>query len=393
MIKRRGNHEGSIHKREDGTWRVQLRLEGRRLSFTAKTRQDCQAWLKLTISQIDSGMTYQGANMKLGDYLELWLNTVRENRRPKTFIQYNSNIKRYILPIFGNTRLRDLQPIRIEKYLTNKQTEGVGDRTVQILYSILHAALASAVRKGMIGRNPMDAVDKPKVRNPKKIIVLETEEVQQLLIAAEGTPIAALIHLTIATGLREGEVLGLWWSDIDWQKSRLKVQRQVQRVPGQGLVFSSPKTDAGTRVIALGQATLDKLAEHQKQQEAQKVLAGEQWKEMGMVFTSSVGTPIDPRRLLSDFKALLSDAGLPPMRFHDLRHTSITLLLNEVGVPIKEVQRRAGHTRPSTTMDIYGGEATSKWDDVAAQSLDDLITPTKLEWHRNGTEEKSLPYK
>ncbi|MCL4559004.1 MAG: site-specific integrase [Chloroflexi bacterium] len=175
------------------------------------------------------------------------------------------------------------------------------------------------------------------------------------------------------------------WSDIDWQRSRLKVQRQIQRVPGQGLVFSPPKTEAGSRVIALGRDTIDTLIEHQQNLKGRQIMAGNHWQEMNLIFPSSVGTPIDPRNLLERFKRILQSAGLPPMRFHDLRHTSITLMLNEIGVPIKEAQRRAGHTRPSTTIDIYGGEPTSKLDELVAQGLDDLITPIKAEWHRNGT--------
>ncbi|MCL4559003.1 MAG: hypothetical protein M1281_00095 [Chloroflexi bacterium] len=207
MAKRRGNREGSIQKREDGTWRVQLRLEHKRLSYTAKTRQECQDWLKRTINQIDNGMTYQGANMLLGDYLEIWLKTIKENRRPKTYIQYRSNIVRYILPPFGKVKLRDLHPIRIEKFLTSQQEHGVGDRTVQIIYSILHAAMASAARKGIIGRNPLDAVEKPRVKNPREIVVMDPEQVRQFLITAECTPDKALFHLTLTTGMREGEIL------------------------------------------------------------------------------------------------------------------------------------------------------------------------------------------
>ncbi|MEM5775335.1 MAG: tyrosine-type recombinase/integrase, partial [Anaerolineaceae bacterium] len=134
--------------------------------------------------------------------------------------------------------------------------------------------------------------------------------------------------------------------------------------------------------------TLRKLADHRNHQAHDRIIAGNRWRDMDLVFTSQIGTPVDPRNLQNDFKKLLKHAGLPNMRFHDLRHTSITLVLNEVKAPIKEAQRRAGHTRPSTTMDIYGGEASSKLDQIVAQGLDDLITPIEVELHRNCTEEK-----
>jgi integrase len=286
-----------------------------------------------------------------------------------------------------------LQPVQIEKYLTQKKMDGVGDRTCQLVYSCMHTALNSAVRKGLIGRNPLDAVEKPKVRNPKPKITLEPEQIQQLLIAAEGERNATLYQVAIVTGLREGELLGLKWSDLDWEKRRLKIQRQVNRVPHEGLVFSVPKTQSGIRAITIGDLTLQKLRDHRTNQAIEKTKAGDRWQESDLIFPTVIGTPSDPHNLLKDFKALLQKAGLPVMRFHDLRHTSITLVLNEIGAPVKEAQQRAGHASPSTTINIYGGQATSKMDDMVAKSLDELITPVKIELHRNCTEEKSLPYR
>ena len=149
----------------------------------------------------------------------------------------------------------------------------------------------------------------------------------------------------------------------------------MQHVPGQGLVIAPPKTEAGNRIIALGPSTLGKLSEHCVKQAQIILVAGSGWRENDLVLPSSIGTPYDPRNLLKDFKIVLGRVGLPDMRIHDLRHSSITLLLNEVGAPIKEAQHRAGHTRPSTTMDIYGGEVSSKLDSAMAEGLDELITP------------------
>jgi integrase len=390
MAKRRGNNEGSILQRPNGTWRVQVLVEGKRLSYSAKTRQECQAWLKQTISQIDGGLSFNGATMQFGDYIQGWLKNVKENRRPTTFIQYSIIINRYILPAFGSLRLKDLAPMRIEAYLTARQAEGLGDRTCQLIHAVMHVILASALRKGLIGRNPMDAVEKPRVARPKKKITLATEQVQQLLIAAAETKEEAVYQVELATGLREGELSGLKWSDVNWNRGYLKIQRQVQRIAHQGLIFSPPKTETGNRNLALGRQTLVKLQEHRQRQEQQKLVAGDRWQDNDLIFPTIIGTPKDPHNLLKSFKRLLVQAGLPQMRFHDLRHTSITLLLNEVGVPIKEAQRRAGHASPSTTINIYGGETTSKMDEIAAQSLDDLITPMAIELHPNCTKEESL---
>jgi integrase len=387
MPKRRGNQEGSIHQREDGRWRAQITLEGRRLSFSAKTRKECADWVKKTQGQIDGGLSYAGASMKFNTFIGIYLTHVKENRRTKTHIQYQDIADRFILPEFGEILLRDLQPLRIENYLNSLRKNGTGDRTTQLVYGIMHAALASALKKGLIGRNPLDAVEKPKVRSPRRKVIMDSTQVQQFLVAAESSRFPALYHLAIATGMREGELLGLRWLDIDWRKNCLKVQQQVQRVPGVGLVFTSPKTEAGIRTIALGQKTIQKLIDHRNRQQEDRLIYGKNWQDSGLVFTSTKGTAIDPQNLIKDFKKTLQAAGLPDMRFHDLRHTSITLLLNEVGAPVKEAQRRAGHTRPSTTMDIYGGEVTSKMDEVVAQGLDDLISPIPVDMAKS--EEKA----
>lgn len=383
MARRRGNNEGSITQRPNGSWRAQVRVDGKRLSYGAETRKMCQEWLKKMIGQVDSGLSLTGALMKFSEFIELWLDTVKENRRPTTYIQYRIIINRYILPAFGDLRLKDLEPMKIEAYLTAKRKSGLGGRTCQMIYAIMHVILASAVRKGLLGHSPMNAVEKPRVANPKRKVTLTAEQVQQLLIAASESGDEVLYQVELSTGLREGELSGLKWSDINWGRATIRIQRQVQRITGQGLVFSPPKTETGNRVLALGKQTLAKLHEHREQQAQAKMLAGERWQDFDLIFPTVIGTPKDPHNLLKDFKRLLAKAGLPDMRFHDLRHTSITLLLNEVGVPIKEAQRRAGHASPSTTINIYGGETTSKMDEIAAQNLDDLITPVAVQLGSN----------
>lgn len=202
----------------------------------------------------------------------------------------------------------------------------------------------------------------------------------------------ALVGGDDGTGLREGEIPGLKWSDLDRQRGWLQVQRQIQRIDGQGLVFSEPKTQFGNRVIALGPVTLEKLRDQQQRLELEKAIAGSRWQENDLVFPTVIGTPLDPHNLLKEFKQLLKQAGLPLMRFHDLRHTSVTLVLNELGAPVREAQHRAGHASPSTTINIYCGTATTKADEEVAQSLDALITPVRVELHPIAPKEKSLPY-
>lgn len=387
----RGRNEGTLFKQPNGTWRAQVSVEGKRLSKVCTTKTECQAWIKQTAGLVESGMSYQGSLIKLGEFLEEWLRMVKQNRRPKTHQSYRSLADRYILPAFGEYRLREMQPRLIEKYLTSLQEKKVGDRTCQIIYATLHAAFHSAVRKGIVGRNPLDGVEKPRVKHPRKMVTLQSEEVQRLLIAAEGQRDEALYFLAITSGLRQGELLGLKWTDIDWERGWLRVQRQVQRVDGVGLIFSEPKTQFGNRVVALGPVTIEKLREHRLRQVAERNADFSHWVEMDLIFPSAKGTPRDGCNLMKEFKELLQTAGMAHMRFHDLRHTSVTLVLNEIGASVKEAQHRAGHASPSTTINIYAGMATNKMDEVVASKLDELITPVKIELHTFAHDAKDLP--
>ncbi len=188
---------------------------------------------------------------------------------------------------------------------------------------------------------------------------------------------SALYHLALSTGMRQGELLGLKWADLDWKKTTLKIQRQwTQKLKG-GFEFTTPKTNAGKRTIALGNTALETLRTHQQNQFIQMQKAGDRWNDMDMIFISRIGTPLDKHHLLKSFRKLLEDAGLPKIRFHDLRHTAASLMLNN-GIPVIIVSRRLGHAKPSITLDVYGHLIPGKqWE--AAALMDELLTPISIE--------------
>jgi integrase len=177
--------------------------------------------------------------------------------------------------------------------------------------------------------------------------------------------------------MRKGELLGLKWTDRDWAKGLIRVQRQVQRVTGQGMVFMPPKTNAGRRSIALGHETLRILREHKTKQQLDRDVAGNNWQDYDLIFPSSVGTPQSPSNLLKAFKSILKQANLPTIRFHDLRHTAASFMLNQ-GVPGFVVSKILGHSKPSTTMDIYGHLIPVMHEGVG-NLMDDLLTPIPVE--------------
>jgi integrase len=195
------------------------------------------------------------------------------------------------------------------------------------------------------------------------------------ILFAEGDRFEILFWLAVTTGLRQGELVGIKWSDVDWPNRRLRIQRQLQRLHG-GLAFSEPKSAAGRRVIALGVATIEKLRKHQRLQLVEIQVAGKFWKENDMIFPSSKGTPMDPSNLYHNFKRLLVEAGLPNIRFHDLRYTAVTLMLQQ-GIHPKVVQERLGHSDISMTLNTYSHVLPVMQDD-AAEKLDDLLTPINV---------------
>jgi len=173
--------------------------------------------------------------------------------------------------------------------------------------------------------------------------------------------------------MREMEILGLKWNDLDWVKQTLKIERQLMR-PEEGKIrFTPPKTKAGKRSLKLGSKTIEMLRAHNNRQQGERIAAGEKWEKHDLIFPNSLGGPIHPRNLLRDFKKLLCEAGLPEIRFHDLRHTAASLMLNHGIAPIV-VSQRLGHARTSITLDVYGHLMPSMQTE-AADVIDELITP------------------
>jgi integrase len=375
MAKRRSNQEGTIYQRENGTWRAQVTLDGQRLNFRARTQRECQGWLKKTIGRIDDGMTYASTKTTLEEYMSSWLESSKASLRETTWSHYKSVTDRYIVPKIGRIKLIELRGDQIQTLYDHMVGEGIGIPTVIKVHTVLQSALSHAVKAGKIGSNPVQATLPPRAPS-REMSVLDESQVNTLLIASKRHRLEALWHLAITTGMRQMELLGLKWTDLDWDKQTLKVERQLVRSRVKGIQFLPPKTNSGRRTLSLGSNTISALKDHHKRLQIEKQAVGESWVENGLIFTNALGKPIDPRRLLKDFKKLLNVGGLPEIRFHDLRHTSATLMLNQ-GIPIMVVSRRLGHARPSITLNIYGHLIPSM-DVKAAEKLDELVTPIEL---------------
>jgi integrase len=257
--------------------------------------------------------------------------------------------------MLGKIKLDKLSPQHIQQLYSKKLEEGLSTNTVLVIHGMLHKALKSAMRWGILGQNVCDRVDVPR-EVPYEIHPLTVEQAQRFLEAIRWYTNEALFILAITTGMRRGEIAGLKWHDIDMEHATLHVQRALTRMPttmGGGYQEAEPKTEKSRRTIVLPDFALDALRNHGERQSEIKRKAGEFWQEHDYVFCTPLGTHIHPGHdILEEFKKLLKKVDLPDIRFHDLRHSAATMLLG-MGVHPKIVQERLGHHDIGTTMNIY----------------------------------------
>lgn len=387
MARKSGQNQGSVSRRKDGSYMVQLTADGKRITKYFKTKREANAWRIETLQKIQSGLFYAGPKLTLSEYFDEWLVAREGSVKPKTNHQYRQIINQHINPVLGKIKINELQPAEIQALYNKKVESGIGIRTVGLIHSVLHCALNHALRLGIIFRNPCDAVYKPKAQK-REMNILDENQVRALLIAARGKRHEALFKLAITTGMRKGELIGLKWSDLDWDTNQINVQRQVQRVPGKGLKYTQPKTAAGRRMIYLGADILQSLKDHLQRQWLEREFMGERWQDHDLIFPSSIGTPMSQSNLHREFKLLLQEAKLPDIRFHDLRHTAASLMLKQ-GVSVKVVQERLGHSDAAMTLNVYSHvipgmqrEAAEKMDEITAV-IDISETLEEIE-NRNG---------
>lgn len=370
MSKRRGNQEGTIYQRANGKWRAQITIQGKRLSYTAENRKEAQKWVRQTRNEMERGLTHEGATITFGEWLDEWLVSKGHHVAIQTHSYYSQLVRDYIKPALGRIRLRELNARQIQRFYNAKVSDGVGLRTVQKTHTVIHASLNSARKFGMIPYNPDDASNPPKPK-PKPMKFLNQEQIKKLLKVSQETNdrYYPLYYLALVTGMREGELLALKLEDVDLEKGILNVKSNLQRIPGGGLKIGKPKTESSIRTIKLGKDTVEVLRSQKRKLEEEK--ENECWQDEGFVFPSSVGTAADPSNLLKQFRKLLKDAGLPRIRFHDLRHTAASLMLNN-GVDVLVASQRLGHAHPSITLDVYGHLMPSMQNE-AAKLIDLLV--------------------
>lgn len=358
MAKRRGNGEGSIYHRKDGRWVACMSLENhKRKSFYGKTRKEVQEQLKIALHQQQEGTLITTLQQTVKLFLSSWLESVQLGSvRDRTYERYEEVVRLHFVPVIGNYPLHKLTPQHIQALYHQKIKEGLSPTTVNTIHHILHKALDTAMQWRLVAFNVCDLI-KPPRRNHFEIQPLNQEHLQQFLVAVGGHPQETLFLLALATGMRRGELLGLKWRDIDFETGMLHVCRILSRVssklPGKGFVEAEPKTKKSRRSILIAVFACEALRKHRIRQKEAKLKAGSAWQEHDYVFCTAMGTHLNPDRdVVRPFKRVLKQTGLPVVRFHDLRHSTATLLMSK-GVHPKVVQEILGHSNIDMTLRIY----------------------------------------
>jgi integrase len=373
MARKRGNGEGAIQKRADGRYVARLTMsDGTRKNLYAKTRAEAER--KLTAAKVarDTGLPVLDHSKTVGKYLAEWLETdARPTVRPGTYAAYASHVRTHLVPRLGHLRLLDLQPSHVQSMQTELLDAGLTPTTVHRVRATLRRALNRAVRLGLLGRNVATLVDPPRaVRYP--VQVLGPDEAQDILAAFQDHALGPLVTLALATGLRQGELLGLRWQDVNLDARSLTVTCALQRGPN-GPFLAEPKSEKCRRTVKLRSLALEALRQRRASQNRDRLAAGDEWRDQwGLVFTTRLGTPLDGTNVTHRFQAHLAESGLPTMRFHDLRHGCATLMLRGGEQP-KVVADQLGHSSITLTMNTYAHVLPASLDE-AADRLDAMLT-------------------
>lgn len=365
---KRGNGEGTISRRKNGGWTAQYTVhtaEGRkRRTIYGKTRKEVADKLAKAVADRNGGLAFDAGNLTVGEYLDRWLkDSVRGSVREGTARRYEELSRLHIKPILGRLKLGKLAPGHVRELYGEKLEAGLSPRTVNYMHRTLFKALKQATADGLVPRNVAGLVKAPRP-SKKEIRPLGHAQVKTFFEAARGDRLEAIYVVAVHCGLRQGELLGLKWEDVDLEAGKLSVRRSLSWVKKEP-VFNHPKNGKG-RSIRLTGAAVEALKRHKVAQNGERLRLGSLWADNGLVFPGERGQPMHAWSLTGgSFKRLLRRAELPQeTRFHDLRHTCATLLLLE-GVHPKFVQELLGHTTISITLDTYSHVLPSMGDQVA----------------------------
>lgn len=378
----RGAGEGTIVKRKDGRWMGAVTVgtdpktgKPKRKYFYGEKRKEVARKMTELKQQLFNGTYIRQSEIKLAEWLNRWNEGRKSQVAYSTYRTYKAWIENHINPDLGDIKIKELTARQIQNLLNNKlengriKTDGgLSVNSVKHIYATIHSALSQAVKEQLIIRNPATAVKPPRKQEEYKIQTWTKEEVNKFLAQAAKHKYYIVYYLAVNTGMRQGELIGLKWEDVDFDKKRIEVKRQIQRTD-EGLVFKKTKTKAGNRVIPITDDVIRELKRQKIRQNEKKLALGKNYNnDVDLICSNSVGNPIDAKKIYNFFKEISREAKLPEIRFHDLRHTFATLFL-ECGGSIKVLQQILGHSSISVTMDTYS-HVTDEMLDNAAKNIE-----------------------
>ncbi|MFC8271390.1 tyrosine-type recombinase/integrase [Streptomyces sp. NPDC057271] len=399
----RANGDGTVYQRKDGRWEAAgyVLAPGntrKRVRVYGTTRKDALAKLTEKIAASNLGLPVAAADSTVSAYLTYWLNGVAVHQiRENTHTRYSACVRLHLIPGLGAKKLARLTARDVRTFLdglratcqccaqgrdtARRQCCAIGQccdkrlspLTVTYVHSVLKSALEHAVREDDLPRNVARNV-KTTAPRPRRFRPLTAAEARQFLQAARADRLHALYELALRTGLRKGELLGLRWEDLDLDGGTASVRRSLQRTPSGGLTALPTKTLASERRIALPTECVHSLKNHRQRQEAEHKVAGVRWKDSGLIFVTPTGGPIDPANMTRRFGRFLDRAGLRRIRFHDLRHSTATLLL-EQGVDLVVIKELLGHAHIGVTAGVYA-HVRIRLQRQAIDTLNGALGPT-----------------
>jgi integrase len=334
----------------------------RRVSFYAATDAEARDKLNTARDRIEADAPVRDSSQRLADWLTHWSDTSLEasSRKQSTKALYRNLSRKHLSPApLGTTPLDKLRKTHVDGLVVKLRKQGLSDSTVRQVYTVLRAALHDAVLDGLIARNPCTLVKRPGVARTEAKH-LDAGTVAAVLKAAEGLRYRPVLVLIAATGLRRGEALGLRWAHVNFKDGTLKVAATLGRI-GDELVITEPKSPRSRRTVPVSPAIVSLLKAQRAAQAAERLHAGNQWTDTGLVFTTELGGPVDPRNVLRTIEIAAGKAGVEHVGVHTLRHSAAVAWL-EAGVHIKAVADLLGHSSISITGDIYGhtSDATTR---------------------------------
>ncbi len=362
--KRNANGSGSITKRADGRWEGKYSIPADdgsaryiRKSVYGKTKEEVRKKLTKIQYEIDNNLYVNPVKITLDNWIDTWLKDyVKYSVKDLTYDAYYAISKNHIKPILGDVLITKITPDRIQKFYNHLLEEkNLSVKTVKNIAGVLHKMLDQAFIVGHIKDNPCNRTKLPKTPK-KKIKPMSNENIEQFLQAIKGHKFENIYFVTLFTGLREGEVLGLTWDCVDFKNSTLLINKQLKKnskYAGGTYVLSATK-NSEDRIIQVAPSVMLILSRQKEHQGRLAKMAGSAWNnEWNLVFTNEFGEYYVHTTVYKNFKKIVEQLGIPSMRFHDLRHTYATLSL-ESGDDFKTVQTNLGHATASFTLDVYG---------------------------------------